>query len=140
MAVGIALSLFVSLTPKIPENTNAINRILPVVMLIGALLLLAFYVITGVAKRKLNQNVEHSKSNETALIKAYDEALSFGFKTLRLVVACIGSFTALTIVVCLLAFALGFQAHMETILTTLTTLVGPVWFFLGWKFFSQKLD
>ena len=140
MIIGFWVSLIIGATSENNGISKTISNYILTIIFISVLLLGAFFLITGMLKSKMRKESVDLVKDESEIIKSYDEAMSFGFRKVRIFFACPGSFIALTIIVVSLCILFGFQDYLETIFMAIFYIGGPVWLLLTWKFFSIKLN
>ena len=135
MASGFLVAAFLGST----GSKSNISQYIPTGMLLGSLLLLLFYVTTGVIKSKLVSDSVDIGKDETEVIESYDKALAFGSQRLRIAFACWGSFILFMLIVMIVTIVLGFEENLGGILWALIFIGPPIWFLSTWQFFSRKL-
>lgn len=63
-----------------------------------------------------------------------------GSKTIRILIACFGSFIGLVIIISSVCVFIGFEGHLKTIFCLLFAIGIPVWVLITWRYFSRQLN
>lgn len=138
--LGFWIALILGVTSEEFELSRTISSYIPTVIIITVVLLISFYLVTGILKARMESKSMNSGKDETGTIKTFEEAMSFGYKKVRIFYACLGSFIALAIITSFLFILLGYHDYLETVFMVLFYIGGPVWFLTTWRYFSRKLD
>ena len=139
----IFLSFFAALiSSALSEQLNVSEYLWNVwilIMFVTSLILLIFYIVTGILKSKLNKVEKNLGKDEEQFIEYLDDGLSFGYRKLRIFIACLGSFVFSIILIFIVCLIFGLYDNLEGILKYYFCFGGIIWFVLSWPFFSKKL-
>ena len=119
--------------------SKRITDSIPTVLFFTAIFLLVFYIFTGFVKYRLNRNKEPLVNGESAVLKSYDDAMSFGSKKLKTFLACWGSFVGFIMLSVIIVILFGLERYFGAF-GFFVFLGIPIWFLFTWKFFYKIID
>jgi hypothetical protein len=76
--------------------------------------------------------------HDPAILIPYEDALVFGSRKIKILMACWGSFTAILMIAAITCILFGLDHYLEYF--SFLILFGvPIWFLTTWRFFSSHI-
>jgi hypothetical protein len=121
------------------DVSKTIIDYIPTIFSILALLLLVFYIITGILKSRIKRSESNMDNDESAVLISFEDAMVFRSRKIKIFMACWGSFVGVLIIAVTIFVLLGLEYYLESF-SYLILFGVPIWFLLTWNFFSRKLN
>ena len=133
------VALIFGFTAKQYNISKTVIDYIPIIFTISSLLLLVFYIITGILKNRIKRSGINLDSDESADLLSYEDAMVFRSRKLKIFMACWSSFVGVLLIAVIIFVLFGIERYLEYF--SYLILFGiPIWFLLTCKFFSRKLS
>ncbi len=136
--VGFWAALILGITSDNYELSKTILDFFPNIFFVSALLLLIFYIFTGILKYRLKIGGASFDRDESAALISIEDAMVFGSKKAKILMACWGSFVCFILVASILCILFGLENYLEYF-SVFILFGSPIWFAATWKYFSLKI-